>query len=93
MRKMKSDEPFGGRDAPLGASLDEIPSVARRQLAGSLVVAALIAAAAALMAVRPVHNDIAALAPRKSAAIHPPSFVAPPAQHMVSAKQGGIELP
>ena len=78
-----------------GAALSdgEIQSVARRQLIGSLVVVAVIAAVAALTAFRPVHFDIAGIAPQKSAAIQQPSFVTPPGQRVAGLVRHEVELP
>jgi hypothetical protein len=81
---------------------DDVPDmqwVARRQLAGSLVAAALIAIVSVLTLLGPTHRDTAALAPHRDtaapashrvAAIQHPSFVAP---RVAVAVQQPAELP
>ena len=57
---------------------DDIPTVARHQLVGSLVAIALIAAAAGVTALRPVRHETADLGRQYFAIVQKPSFVVPP---------------
>ena len=92
---VKSSDPIGDAyDAigGLGLGADEMRSVARRQLAGSIAVAVVIAAFAGLMAVRPVHREAQYAAAHKSSVIQKPVFVTPP-EHLLAAVNGATELP
>jgi hypothetical protein len=75
-----------------GLTADEIRFVARRQLVGSIFASVVIAAAAGLMALRPVHPDSAVIASHRVTAAQP-SFVTPQAQRVAFLKQHEIELP
>jgi hypothetical protein len=87
---MENDELFEARDAGLDA--EGIRLVARRQLAGSIVVLAGFAVIAALLAMRPAAHEGAAVAVRQSPPIQQPLFVAPPGRRL-AAGPGAIELP
>jgi hypothetical protein len=89
---MENQEQFDDRDTP-GLSIEEIQWMAGRQFVGSLVVAVLIAAAALVTAMRPIHHDAADLSPHERASIRPPAFVAPPGQHLAAVRRGQAELP
>jgi hypothetical protein len=89
---MEDQEQFDDRDAP-GLSIKEIQWLAGRQFVGSLVVAVLIAAAALVTAMRPIHHDVADLAPPERASIRPPAFVVAPGQHLAAVRRGRAELP
>jgi hypothetical protein len=75
-----------------GLTADEIRLVARRQLVGSIFATVVIAAAAGLMALRPVHPD-AAVAASQKIILAQPSFVTSQGQRVASLKQHEIELP
>lgn len=68
---------------------EEIQSMARRQVVGSLVAAVVIAVAFGLAALRPAYRVAAHAAPHRIAVIQPPSFVMP---HMAMA-QSGVAVP
>ena len=90
---MGNVERLEDEDAALGLQVGEIQWVARRQLVGSLFVAALIAVAASLMAFRPAHHDTVDIAPHKLAGIQQPSFLTPPGARVAGIRRPGIELP
>lgn len=71
----------------------EIRWVARRQLVGSLVVVAMIAAAASVIMVTPTPRETVEIAPHKIAMIQKPSFATPPGQRVAAVARGDIELP
>jgi len=69
---------------------EEIQSMARRQLIGSLVVAFVIAIASGLTALRPAsHVTADVVTPHRVAAIQHPSFVTP----RVAIAQSSVEVP
>jgi hypothetical protein len=61
----------------LGISVGAMRSVARRQLAGSVVVAVLVVTVAGLTAVRFDHRDVAYLTAHGSPSVQQPIFVTP----------------
>lgn len=73
-----------------GLSVDALQSVARRQLIGSVVVAAGVVAVAALIAIQPMRPDIATTRSHNFAVVQQPSFVT---QHFAAEKRGQVELP
>jgi hypothetical protein len=88
------DEEGELENAGIGLDLSDVQSVAHRQLAASLVVAVVIAAAAVGMtALKPAHRDTADLAPQRSAMVQQPSFVTPPGQRVAAKARHRIELP
>lgn len=76
-----------------GLSVGEVQSVARRQLAGSIVVAIMIAAVAGLTALKPASQDRADVGLLRSAAVQQPSFVTEPGQRVAALVRHGVELP
>ena len=73
-----------------GLSVDALQSVARRQLIGSIVVAVGVVAVAALTAMQPARNQIAAAPSHNFAVVQQPSFVT---QHFAAEKRHNVELP
>jgi hypothetical protein len=76
--------------AGTGLSVDALQSVARRQLIGSVVVAAGVVAVAALIAIQPMRQDVAMTRSHNFAVVQQPSFVT---QHFAAEKRGQVELP
>lgn len=73
-----------------GLSVGALQSVARRQLAGSIVVAIGVVAVAALTALQPGHLTANATPSHNFAIVQQPSLVT---QHIAASKQHQIELP
>ena len=90
---MANVESFGPEDVALGLSVEEVQSVARRQLIGSLVVAIVIAVATGLTALRPAYRDGAEVAAHRAPVVQQPSFAAPTGPRYSVAKRDPIELP
>ncbi len=75
-----------------GLSVSMVQSVARRQLIGSIVMAAIIAAFAALTALRPVHNASVAVAAHGLATVQQPVLETPASDRLAAVKRH-TELP
>jgi hypothetical protein len=75
-----------------GSSVLGLQSAARRQLVGSAVVAVGIALVAGLTALRPVHDDAAAVQTHRFA-VQEPTFATPVDHNIAAAKQRSVELP
>ena len=73
-------------------SIGEIRSVVRRQLVGSVVVAFGVAAVVGLIALRPVHDDVAGASARNFLAVQQPTFLTPPGR-LTAALKHRTELP
>jgi hypothetical protein len=76
-----------------GLSLGALGSVARRQLVGSIVVACGIAAAAALLELRPIQIEMTNGHAHSLVVVQNPSFVTPARYNIAEIKQRDIELP
>jgi hypothetical protein len=90
---MEHVELFDNYGVAFDLAVDEIQSVARRQLVGSFVVAVVTAVAAAFMALTPVHYDAAVATAHNIAVTQQPVFVAPPGRRVASLRQHELELP
>ena len=75
-----------------GLSVSMLQSVARRQLVGSIVVAAIIAIFAGLSALRLAHTDVAGTAARGTATVQQP-VLASPSNRRLAAVKHETELP
>ena len=80
----------GGVVPGTGLSVGGLQSVARRQLAGSIIVAIGIVAVATLTALQPAHLTTNATPSHNFAIVQQPSLVT---QHFAASKQHQIELP
>jgi hypothetical protein len=90
--KMENARHFDGASAAAFGG-DDIPTVARHQLVGSLVAIALIAAAASVTALRPVRHETAAVGRQSFAIVQKPSFVVPPGLRVAAIARRQIDLP
>ena len=91
--KMDEVEILHSENAGLGLAVEDVPSVARRQLIGSLVAAAVIAAIAVATAFRPAYQDAAGLASHKVAGVQQASFATSAGQRVATIRRHEIELP
>jgi hypothetical protein len=90
---MDEVEILHSENAGLGLAVEDVPSVARRQLIGSLVAAAVIAAIAGATAFRPAHQDVAGLASHKSTGVQQATFATYGGERVATIKRHEIELP
>lgn len=87
------DMELGDHETDRALSDGEIRWVARRQLAGSLVVACIIAAIAGLIAVRPTHVDTADRSTTRIAGVRQPSLAVEPGHELAGVVQHPNQLP
>jgi hypothetical protein len=73
-----------------GLSVDALQSIARRQLIGSVVAAALVVAIAALTAMQPMRGETAGAPSHNFAVVQQPTFTS---QHFAASKHREVELP
>ncbi len=73
-----------------GFSVAGLQSVARRQLIGSAVAAAVVVAVSTLVAMQPSRNDVASASSHSFPVVQQPSFVT---EHYAASKRRDIELP
>jgi hypothetical protein len=90
---MNKNQTFDGNNTAFGLDLDEVRQTASRQLLASLVVGVLVLASAALMAVRPSHQDSAGVAQQRFTAVQQPMFVTQQTQRVAGLARHGMELP
>jgi hypothetical protein len=90
---MNNNQTFDEHNAAFGLDLDEVRQTASRQLLASLVVAVLVLASAALMAVRPSHEDSAGVAQQRFTAVQQPTLVTQQTKRVAGLVRHGIELP
>jgi hypothetical protein len=76
----------------VGITVGAMQAVARRQLAGSVVVAIIVAAFAVMAALRPGHYDAAYTTARALPGVQQPILVTP-SDHVVAAAKRGVEVP
>jgi len=88
MEVLREEGAVGGT----GLSVGMLRSVARRQLVGSIVVAATIVIFAGLTALRPAQTDVAGTAVRSTATVQQP-VLATPSNHRVAVVKHETELP
>ena len=91
--EMENEGFFEEREIAPGLGAEEFQLAARRQFAGSLVVAVLIATAALLIEMRPAHHDMAATAAPRMVGERAFQFAAPAEQRLVAVRRRDIELP
>jgi len=75
-----------------GLGVSMLQSVARRQLSGSMVVAAVIVLFAGLVALRPAHRDVAGAVAHFMPTVQQPTMTTP-LNHRLAAAKHGTELP
>jgi hypothetical protein len=91
---MQNFEFVDGNGAGLGVDLTEVRSAARRQLVASMVVAVMIAAMAALIAMKPASQDLATAADgHRVAMVEQPTFVIAHPQRVAAMAPRSLELP
>jgi hypothetical protein len=90
---MENGENRDGLETASCLSGAELQWVARRQFTASIVVAAAIAVIAILIEIGPIRYETTAESPRRSSAIHRPSFAVPLRQPRMALAQRRIEVP